>query len=373
MEKSKLPRLRYVTCSLPGYRRQKEGKGFSYLDQEGNRIADKTALERIRKLVIPPAWQKVWICPFPEGHLQATGYDVRGRKQYLYHAAWRKMREANKFARLAEFGKCLPAIRKQMEKDIRRKRLEREKVTATALAVMEETLMRVGNAAYQSEYGSYGLTTLRGRHMKINGNAILFRFKGKKGVLQEIAFRDRRLARLLQKIKDLPGQEIFQYYDEEGTVRDLHSEDINDYIARSSGGDFTSKDYRTWAGTVHALKAIAACPDFTTAEEGEKNLLAVIDEVAGRLGNTRAVCRSYYIYPPLMEAYRKKELGPVLDALQEELLREEGGRTVTLNKRAPDKRGSGKGPRVAKRRRVTEKEEFLEREELALLEFLLDR
>ncbi|HYH55562.1 MAG TPA: DNA topoisomerase IB [Anseongella sp.] len=311
-----IPNLRYVSSSSPGFIRKRKGKGFYYLDDKGERIRDEKILERIEKLVIPPAWENVWICPYATGHLQATGIDTKGRKQYIYHPRWRKAREETKYGNLLQFGKNLPLIRRQVRKDLRKKTLQKEKVTAIALAVMEETLIRVGNTYYANEYGSHGLTTLRNKHVSINGNTISFRFRGKKGVLHEISYRDRKLALLVKKIKELPGQDLFQYYDQNGTLQNLGSGDINEYLSNCTQCNFTSKDYRTWAGTLHALKEMAECPDFTTKEECEKNIVRIIDKVAAKLGNTRAVCRKYYIYPPLLEAYKRKQLSRFLKALR---------------------------------------------------------
>lgn len=253
--------LRYVRSDQKGYSRKKKGEGFIYLDTEGRTIRDPEIIRRIQGLVLPPAWTDVWICPFPNGHLQATGIDALGRKQYRYHARWSATRNEHKFDRLFAFGKKLPLLRKQIINDIRKKSLIREKVTAIALSIMNETFIRTGNTAYEKAYGSYGLTTLKNKHVTINGSQALFRFKGKKGVMHQIALKDASLARLLKNVKELPGQELFQYYDEEGTLHKLDSGDINDYLKEHMDEAFTCKDFRTWAGSVLALRFMMQAED----------------------------------------------------------------------------------------------------------------
>jgi DNA topoisomerase-1 len=310
-------KLRYVRAGAPGYTRVKNGKGFTYLNREGKRITDQDTLARIRQLVLPPAWEQVWICPYGNGHLQATGIDAMGRKQYRYHNDWMKARNETKYDRLLHFGEKLPRIRRTIKAALRKKQLNKEKVTALALGVMEATLIRVGNSAYEKLYGSHGLTTLRNQHVKINGSSALFRFKGKKGILHKILLRHTSLARLLQKVKDIPGQELFQYYDETGEPRSLDSGDINEYLKTCSGEDFTCKDFRTWAGTVHALNLLADLMPFASLTECRRNVVAIIDGVAGKLGNTRAVCKKYYIHPRLLEIYEQGGLEPVLQQVRD--------------------------------------------------------
>lgn len=307
--------LRYVRSDQKGYSRKKKGEGFIYLDTEGRTIRDPEIIRRIQGLVLPPAWTDVWICPFPNGHLQATGIDALGRKQYRYHARWSATRNEHKFDRLFAFGKKLPLLRKQIINDIRKKSLIREKVTAIALSIMNETFIRTGNTAYEKAYGSYGLTTLKNKHVTINGSQALFRFKGKKGVMHQIALKDASLARLLKNVKELPGQELFQYYDEEGTLHKLDSGDINDYLKEHMDEAFTCKDFRTWAGSVLALRFMMQAEDAIDAE-AKKNMLAIIDSVAAKLGNTRAICRKYYIHPGLLQSYEQKELDAVLEKLK---------------------------------------------------------
>lgn len=300
-------KLRYVSASGRGYTRMKNGKGVYYLDADGKKITDEAVLGRIRKLVLPPAWENVWICPYENGHLQATGIDALGRRQYRYHARWAAVRNETKYYRLLQFGKMLPRIRKQITKDLRRKELDKSRVIAIALRVMEETLMRVGNAAYERKYHSYGLTTLHNNHVKINGNEVFFRFRGKKGVMQKIALRHASLARLLKKVRDIPGQELFQYY-ENGEVRSLDSGEVNEYLKACTNEEFTCKDFRTWAGTLHALHLLAACVDCETQAQRKKNVVDVIDRVAKKLGNTRAVCKKYYVHPRLIQLYENDAL-----------------------------------------------------------------
>lgn len=300
-------KLRYVSAAGRGYTRMKNGKGMYYLDASGKKITDEAVLERIRKLVLPPAWENVWICPYENGHLQATGIDALGRRQYRYHARWAAVRNETKYYRLLQFGKMLPRIRKQIDKDLRRKTLDKPRVIAIALRVMEETLMRVGNAAYEKKYHSYGLTTLHNSHVKINGNEVFFKFRGKKGVMQKIALRHASLARLLKKVRDIPGQELFQYY-EEDEVRSLDSGEVNEYLKACTNEEFTCKDFRTWAGTLHALHLLAGCEICETQSQRKKNVVDVIDRVAEKLGNTRAVCRKYYVHPYLIQLYESDSL-----------------------------------------------------------------
>ncbi len=308
--------LRYVSPEQKGYRRSKRGNTFIYLDQENKQITDPEIIAHIRGLVLPPAWVDVWICPFPNGHLQATGIDARGRKQYRYHSRWSKLRNERKFDRLLAFGKMLPKLRRQLSKDIRRRQLIREKVAAIALGVMNETFIRAGNAAYEKEYGSYGLTTLKNKHVSISGCQAFFRFKGKKGVLQQVALKDASLARLLKNVRELPGQELFQYYDDEGELHKLESGDINDYLKAHMAEDFSCKDFRTWAGCIVALQLMADLTDFNCDTDCRKNIIAVVDGVAARLGNTRTISRKYYIHPLLLQSYEERKLDDLLLKLQ---------------------------------------------------------
>ena len=295
--------LRYVTDRMPGIRRVGAGKSFRYLAPNGRLIRDPGILARIRSLAIPPAWTDVWICPIPEGHLQAVGRDARHRKQYRYHPEWRAVRDETKFDRMADFGKVLPRIRQRVKYDLARKGLSREKVLATIVRLLEMTLVRVGNEEYTRQNDSYGLTTLRNRHVNITGPKVNFYFRGKSGRKHAISVRDPFLAKIVRRLRDLPGYELFQYVDEGGEIRSIGSMDVNDYLREITGQDFTAKDFRTWAGTVLAVEALCECESFTTQREAKRNIVAAVGKVAERLGNTVAVCRKCYIHPVVFEAY----------------------------------------------------------------------
>jgi DNA topoisomerase-1 len=316
MAVAKAVKLRYVKSGTPGYSRVKKRGNFAYLDQKGEKIADDEILKRIRGLVLPPAWEQVWISPYANGHLQATGVDTKGRRQYRYHSTWARVRNETKYDRLLHFGEKLPQLREHIAAALRKKSLDKEKVAAIALSVMQETLIRVGNAEYEKLYGSYGLTTLRDQHVKIDGNTAFFKFKGKKGVMHQITLKHAQLARLLKKVQDIPGHEVFQYYDENGEHKCLDSGDINDYLRECTGEEFTCKDIRTWSGTVNALNLLADLTPFNTASQCKQNLVAIIDNVAGKLGNTRTVCKKYYIHPRLLDAYEQGSLEPYLEELR---------------------------------------------------------
>ena len=260
-------------------------------------------LARIRALVIPPAWTDVWICPDPRGHLQATGRDARGRKQYRYHPRWREVRDEDKYGRLHEFGRVLPSIRRRIARDLRRPGLPREKVLAAVVKLLETTFIRVGNEEYARQNRSFGLTTMRDGHVRVSGSSVRFLFRGKSGVEHELALDDRRLARIVRQCRDLPGQQLFQYRDANGAVVDIGSGDVNAYLREVTGTDFTSKDFRTWAGTVLAAKLLCACEPCRSATAAKKTVAGAIDEVAKRLGNTRAVCRKCYVHPAVIDAY----------------------------------------------------------------------
>ena len=295
--------LRYVHDDDPGFGRRRIGGGFVYVNAHGHRIADPRTLGRIERLAIPPAYERVWICSDPLGHLQATGRDARGRKQYRYHPRWRTVRDEAKFARMAAFGRALPAIRERVEADLRRHSLCHEKVIATVVSLLEATLIRVGNDEYARDNGSFGLTTLRNRHVTASGERLMFEFKGKSGVTRRIGLRNRRLARIVRALHDLPGQRLFQWVDADGARHQVGSADVNAYLHEITGEAFTAKDFRTWAGTIAAAKALALQPAPASEAEAKRLTALCVKATAGLLGNTPAVCRSAYIHPAVIEAF----------------------------------------------------------------------
>ncbi len=309
---AKAAKLVYVSDTMPGISRQKKGDRFDYVDQKGEPINNEATLTRIRQLALPPAWERVWICAKPNGHLQATGIDTKNRKQYRYHANWNAIRSETKFFRLVSFGEKLPLLREQLDKDLNQRDLNRNKVIAIALSVMEQTLIRVGNAAYEKEYGSYGLTTLKDRHVKAEGSEVRFSFKGKKGIYHDITLHDRRLSRLVKACRDIPGKELFQYFDETGERRSIDSGMVNEYLQSVMGDSFSAKDFRTWAGTVNAMRLLVDLEPCSTDKEAKKNVNTVLDEVSTRLGNTRTVCRKHYVHPQILEAYECQDLNPYI-------------------------------------------------------------
>ena len=309
LEDIKAAGLTYVTDLDPGLRRKKaRASGFNYLDAKGRAITDERTLDRIRKLAIPPAWTDVWICPSLRGHIQATGRDAKGRKQYRYHEKWRETRDAHKYDRLIAFGRALPRLRARIEKDLGRPDLPREKVLAAVLRVMEITLIRVGNEEYAKQNKSFGLTTLRNRHARVGSTSAQFEFRGKSGKMHKTGFRDRRLARVLKACQELPGQRLFEYVDDDGEVRAVESDDVNAYLRETLGEDFSAKDLRTWAGTVAAARALALGPECASAAEAKRNIATCVKAVAGVLGNTAAVSRKAYIHPAILEAYENRAL-----------------------------------------------------------------
>lgn len=300
--------LVYITDSAPGiYRKGKAGK-FHYEDKDGNRIKDEDQLQRIKSLVLPPAWTAVWISPKPNGYLQATGIDAANRKQYRYHSKWTKRRSEHKYFRLLEFGRALPQARRQIKRDLRRKNLDEQKVLAICVDLLQKTLMRVGGKNYMLKYGSFGLSTLKDKHVKIKGNSLHLNFVGKKGVRHTMALTDQRLSKLVKKCRDIPGQELFQFYTDDGQRRSIESGQINQYIKEITGNDFTAKDFRTWGGTLEALRQFAACFKTQEGSSKAKTEILVLDCVAKKLGNTRAVCKSSYVYPLLLEAHKNDAL-----------------------------------------------------------------
>jgi DNA topoisomerase-1 len=295
--------LRYVCDRDAGIRRRMGKLGFEYDDRHGRRIRDAAVIKRLASLAVPPAWTDVWICPDPRGHLQATGRDARGRKQYRYHPDWRTCRDETKFDRMQAFASALPRIRNRTAADVRRTGLPRAKVLAAVVQLLEKSLIRVGNDEYARQNRSFGLTTLRDGHVQVKGQMVRFQFRGKSGVRHAVALNDRRLARIVRQCRDLPGQELFQFIDDEGKRQDVTSTDVNAYLREITGQDFTAKDFRTWAGTVLAAKALREAERATTVSAAKKTVLQVIEAVAGVLGNTRAVCRKSYIHPRVIDTF----------------------------------------------------------------------
>jgi DNA topoisomerase-1 len=298
--------LQYVNDERPGYSRKSRRKDFDYFDSNGKPIRDEQRLLRIKRLAIPPAWTDVWICPSPNGHIQATGRDARGRKQYRYHERWREVRDENKFDRLAQFAKALPNIRLRVAQHLKLRGLPRQKVLATIVRLLERTFIRIGNEEYARENKSFGLTTFKNRHVKVKGAQILFRFRGKSGRQHEVDVADRRVAKVIAKCQDLPGQDLFQYLDEDGEAREVTSQDVNEYVRQIAGEDFTAKDFRTWGGTVLAAIALSKQEEFQTKKQAKSNIKTAICAVAELLGNTPAVCRKCYVHPVIVEAYMNR-------------------------------------------------------------------
>lgn len=308
--------LVYVNDSQDGIRRMRKGKGFFYTSGD-KRVNDKATLQRIKSLVIPPAWENVWICSLPNGHLQATGTDVKKRKQYKYHPLWNSLRNHTKYYRLLDFGRSLSAIRKQLDKDLSLPGLPVDKVLALVVTLMEKTSIRIGNNFYEKLYGSFGLTTLKDKHVVIKGSQIQFVFKGKKGVEHDINLKSKKLSALVKRCRDIPGKELFQYYDETGARKPIDSGMVNEYIKRLSGLDFSAKDFRTWTGTVQAFLAFKECGEFETETECKKKIVEVLDTVAKQLGNTRTVCKKYYVHPVLISLYENKTIGKYINSHQD--------------------------------------------------------
>jgi len=300
--------LRYVTDAEPGVTRRRAGKGWTFHGVDGRRITDAARIAWIKRLAIPPAWDDVWICPDRRGHLQATGRDARGRKVYRYHPRWREARDDLKYDRLLAFARALPRIRDRVERDLRRAGLPREKVLAAVVALLERTRIRVGNEEYARENRSFGLTTLRDRHATVRGGRMTFAFKGKSGREHEVEVADRRLAGIVGRCQDLPGQQLFQYVDDDGKRQAVASDDVNDYLREVSGHEFTAKDFRTWAGTVIAAMALQEFQEFDTEAEAKKNVVRAIEAVAEKLGNTPAVSRASYVHPTVIDAYLEGDL-----------------------------------------------------------------
>jgi DNA topoisomerase I len=306
--------LRYVSDAGRGIRRESTRRAFRYVGRDGGELTDEDTLRRIKSIVIPPAWTDVWICPVANGHLQATGRDARGRKQYRYHPRWREARDETKYERMIAFAHALPAIRQRTERDMALLGLPREKVLATIVRLLETTLIRVGNEEYARDNNSFGLTTFRDEHADVSGSSLKFSFRGKSGKEHNVGIRDRRLSRIVKRCQDLPGEDLFQYVDENGDQRTVGSGDVNDYLRDIAGDEFTAKDFRTWAGTVLAAIALEAFEEFDSEAQAKRNVVRAIESVAERLGNTPSVCRKCYVHPAVLEAYAD---GTMLETLRQ--------------------------------------------------------
>jgi DNA topoisomerase-1 len=302
-EAAEIAGLRYVTDARPGIRRKRAGKGFTYARADGSKLTEPDVLRRIKSLAIPPAWTDVWICPFADGHIQATGRDAKGRKQYRYHPRFREVRESTKYEHVVAFADALPTIRAKVREHMSLRGLPREKVLATVVHLLQTTLIRVGNDDYAKQNNSYGLTTLKTRHAAVDGNEVRFRFTGKSGKQWSLRVRDRRIAKIIRACQELPGQELLQYLDEEGKPQDVTSSDVNAYLKEITGNDITAKDFRTWAGTVLAAMALNEVKTFDSAAQAKRNLRTAIENVAARLGNTPTICRKCYVHPDVLTSY----------------------------------------------------------------------
>ncbi len=311
-ESARMVGLHYVSDDAPGIRREPTGNSFRYRDPNGKLIRDPASLRRIKSLAIPPAWTNVWITTDPNGHLQATGRDDRGRKQHRYHPRWREIRDETKYARMIAFAQALPQIRQRVKRDLALPGLPRNKVLATVVRLLELSLIRVGNDEYARENDSFGLTTMRNRHVDVNGATLRFHFRGKAGKWHNVDIHDRRLAKIVRTCQDLPGQELFQFVDDDGQRQDVRSGDVNDYLKEISGADFTAKDFRTWAGTVLAAIALKDFERFDSKAQAKRNITSAIEAVARRLGNTPAICRKCYVHPDVLDAYRDGTLARTL-------------------------------------------------------------
>jgi DNA topoisomerase I len=316
---AKVAGLRYVTDESPGIVRHRVGSSFRYTGQNGRQIRASHILGRIRSLAIPPAWEDVWICQNPNGHLQATGRDVKGRKQYRYHPRWRGIRDEAKYEHLTAFAQALPRIRRKVKRDLAQRGLPRTKILATIVRLLETSLIRVGNEEYARENESFGLTTMRDRHVKVKGTTLKFQFKGKSGINHAVDLTDSRLAKIVKQSQDLPGYELFQYIDEDGTKQTIESSDVNTYLREMTGQDFTAKDFRTWAGTVLAARALQEFQSFDSQAQAKRNVVRAIETVAKRLGNTKAVCQKCYVHPHVVNSYME---GTLIQTLRKRVNRE---------------------------------------------------
>lgn len=319
-----MTQLHHVTDDKPGISRKRNGKHFSYFDVRGKKISNEKIIKRINALAIPPAYKEVWICPDDKGHIQATGIDARGRKQYRYHPDWRKQRDEDKFKHILKFGDKLPLIRKKVRKDLGAADLSKEKVLALIVQLLEKTLIRVGNEEYAQSNHSYGLTTLKDKHVQLHGADIRFRFKGKSGKEWDLSLHDKRIASIIKKCEEIPGYELFKFVDNNGRVHDIESGHVNAYLKDISGGDFTAKDFRTWSATVLAAWALAEYEKFDSEAQAKKNVVKAIESVAKRLGNTPAICRKSYIHPEIINAYLDGDLIKILKGEVKKVLHEKG-------------------------------------------------
>ena len=352
---AKVAGLIYVSDNVPGISRQRAGKSFAYRTAKGSKLSDPKQMARIRQLAIPPAWQEVWICPQKDGHLQATGRDEKGRKQYRYHPSWNEVRNEAKYERVIAFGTALPKIRRRVTRDLKRPGMVREKVMATLVRLLESTLIRVGNDEYADQNGSYGLTTLHNRHATVRGREITFQFKGKSGKHHEITVQDPRLAKLVRKCQELPGQDLFGYIDDQGVVRDVTSDDVNAYLRDVAGGDFSAKDFRTWAGTILAAVALREFESFNSEREAKRNVVTAIESVAKMLGNTPTVCRRCYVHPAILDGYLSGQtIATLKQAADEKILGslarlkpEEAAVMMLLRERLSQTRSTGKRQRAS--------------------------
>jgi DNA topoisomerase-1 len=327
VESAKAAGLRYMSDTKPGIQRKRSGNGFYYVDAEGKTVRDRETLARVKSLVIPPAWTRVWICTSPKGHLQATGRDARGRKQSRYHPRWREVRDETKYERMMIFGAALPMIRERVEQDLGMPGLPRPKVLATIVRLMEMTLIRVGNEEYARQNQSYGLTTMRNKHVDVDGSTVTFHFQGKSRVQHTVDITDRRLARIVQRCQDIPGYELFQYVDKDGTHHSVDSADVNEYLRDISGEEFTAKDFRTWAGSVLACEMLWEFEKFESETEAKRNVVQAIKLVAARLGNTPSVCRKCYVHPVVLDCYMS---GAMLEGIKQRVQEEDGGSPAAL-------------------------------------------
>ena len=324
---AKVASLFYVNSTTKGIRRERRGNGFMFTF-DGKKITDPTTLARIKRLAIPPAWNSVWICSKDNGHIQATGFDARGRKQYKYHQHWSILRNQTKFQHLYEFGKALPLLRKRIKKDLSAQELTREKVLATVVRLMEQTFIRVGSNEYEKLYGSYGLTTMKDEHVNINGTQLKFSFKGKKGIYHTVTIKNKRLAKVVKACRDIPGKELFQFVNDDGVRSSIDSGMVNGYIQETTGNTFSAKDFRTWAGTLAFLNCLKSVDETSAESDAKKNIINALNDVSERLGNTRAICRKYYVHPKIISLYEENKLSKYLDELDDKEINED---TVDLS------------------------------------------